>query len=222
MGIKENLSKIKEQIDNIDVKVIAVTKYATQQMISEAYENGVRDFGENYVQDAIKKLAEEDSSNLVHRHFIGRLQKNKAKHVVGSFYLIHSVDSLELAELINSISAKKAINQDILLQVNISGETTKSGFNPGELKKNIGRLVQMKNVKLKGLMTMAPRTDDKDLLKKCFCGLRDLREELNQEHLLNLKELSMGMSNDYRIAIKCGSTMIRLGRAIFSEGGLKN
>lgn len=219
MGIKENLIKIKEQIGNHNVKIIAVTKYANQEQILEAYKLGVSDFGESYAQDARKKLSikEIENSENLNWHFIGRLQKNKAKYVVGDFCFIHSVDSIELADLINTIAIKKGLKQDILLQVNISKEETKSGFSPNELRDSFKNLVSLSNVTIKGLMTMAPKTDDKEIIKSCFSGLFDLREELNKLNLINLKELSMGMTNDYREAIKCGATMIRIGRGIFNN-----
>lgn len=223
MGIKDNLDKIKEQIGSNKVKIIAVTKYAAQPQVFEAYNLGIRDFGESYIQDALEKISGEyhykDLNNPIQWHLIGRLQKNKAKHVVGRFSLIHSVDSIELAELINKIAGEREINQDILLQVNISGEEQKAGFNKIELKNNFEKLFKLTNIKVKGLMTIAPKTEDKKLIKDCFLELSSFKDELNKQHSneMNLKELSMGMSNDYPIAIECGSTMVRIGRALFGE-----
>ncbi|MBI3591652.1 MAG: YggS family pyridoxal phosphate-dependent enzyme [Candidatus Melainabacteria bacterium] len=221
MGIKENLTKIKEQIGSNKVKIIAVTKYANWQQTLEAYNLGIRDFGESYVQDAIEKLSRklqnENSKNLIQWHLIGRLQKNKAKYVVGKFFLIHSVDSVELAEIINKIANSKGLTQNILLQVNISQEAQKAGFNKDELKSSLKTLLNLPNINIQGLMTLAPKTEDKKTIKDCFLGLHSLRDELNKENICNLKELSMGMSNDYLTAIECGSTMVRIGRAIFSN-----
>ena len=221
MGIKENLIKITEQIDNINVKIIAVTKYADQEQIFEAYNLGIRNFGESYLQDAVEKISRksqyEDPKDLINWHFIGRLQKNKIKQVIGKFCLIHSVDSLESAELINKYADGNKFVQDILLQVNISEEKTKAGFNQKELRDLFGRLIQLPNIKIKGLMTIAPKTDDKDLVKKCFSELSNLKEELNKNFMTNLKELSMGMTSDYKTAVECGATMVRIGKGLFKD-----
>ncbi|MBI2995491.1 MAG: YggS family pyridoxal phosphate-dependent enzyme [Candidatus Melainabacteria bacterium] len=221
MSIKENLEKIKEQTSNVNVKIIAVTKYATEEQIISAYESGMHDFGESYVQKALEKLSLKfkDSENLVNWHFIGRLQKNKVKHAAGNFYLIHSVDSLELAEVISKTAGKKRLTQNILLQVNIFQDPSKAGFTEDKLKSTFENLIKLPDVKVLGLMTIAPKTNDMNLIKSNFLKLVNLKEELNQTYKTNLKELSMGMSNDYKIAIECGSTMIRIGRAIFSEFG---
>ena len=222
VGIKENLTKIKEQIGNNNVKIIAVTKYANQKQIYEAYKLGIRDFGESYLQDALEKISqkyqEEKIENLTRWHFIGRLQKNKVKSVVEKFCLIHSVDSIELAELINKIANQKGLVQDILLQVNISQEPTKAGFQIGELKNSFGALLKLANVRVQGLMTIGPKTSERELTRNCFSSLSTLKDEVNKEYMLNLKELSMGMSNDYVIAVGCGATMVRIGKAIFKEG----
>lgn len=221
MSIKENLSKIKEQIGNSRVKIIAVTKYANDDDIYEAYKLGINNFGESYIQDAIEKISRINSipsfKDEIKWHFIGRLQKNKAKHVIGNFCLIHSVDSLELAELINRISGERKIIQDVLLQVNISGEASKAGFQKDELKSVFGKIKELANIKTLGLMTIAPNSDDDNLKRDCFLKLKDLKDELNRNCFADLKELSMGMSNDYKIAIDCGATIIRIGKAIFKD-----
>ena len=220
MGIKENLIQIKEQIGNLNVKIIAVTKYANQEQIFEAYNLGIRDFGESYLQDAIEKISKkfqyEDPKDLINWHFIGRLQKNKIKQIVGKFCLIHSVDSLELAELINKIANDKGLVQDVLLQINISGEKTKAGFNLKELKDLFGRLIKLPDIRIKGLMTIAPKTDNKNLIRECFLNLSNLKEELNKNFMTDIREISMGMSNDYKIAVECGATMLRIGKGLFA------
>lgn len=221
MSIKENLSKIKEQIADDKVKIIAVTKYASDEETYEAYKLGIQDFGESYAQDALerisRKIADENFQNKVNWHFVGRLQKNKAKYVVGSFSLIHSVDSFELANLINRLAFEKNIVQDILLQVNISGEISKAGFKEDDLNQVFDQLKDLTNIKILGLMTMAPNTEDEKLIENSFKKLKVLRDSLNEKYSILLSELSMGMSNDYRIAVKCGATMVRLGRAIFKD-----
>lgn len=219
MSIKENLTKIKEQIGSNKVKIIAVTKYANQEQISEAYRLGIYNFGESYVQNAIEKIShkfhDEDSKELIQWHLIGRLQKNKVKYVVGKFSLIHSVDSVELAEVINKIAGQRNLTQEILLQVNISKEPQKAGLAEDYLKSNFEKLQRLPNIKIKGLMTIAPKTEDKKIIRDCFLNLSDLKNELNKKCASSLEELSMGMSNDYTEAVECGSTMVRIGRAIF-------
>lgn len=216
--IRENLAKIKEQIGNNNVKIIAVTKYANDQQIEEAYHLGIKDFAESYVQNALEKVAKEENFlRSIQWHFIGRLQKNKAKYLVGKFCLIHSVDSMELTETINNISNRKGVTQDILLQVNVSGEATKAGFNLEDLNVAFKSLIKLSNIKILGLMTIAPNTNDKKVLRKCFLKLSAIKEELNKKYMTTLKELSMGMSNDYVTAIECGATMVRIGRALFKN-----
>lgn len=221
MSLKENLEKIKEQIGNYMVKIIAVTKYATQEQIYEAYRLGILDFGESYLQDALVKLSQKyqdkNFKDSVKWHFIGRLQKNKIKKVVGTFFLIHSVDSFELAENISKEAAKKNLIQNILLQVNISSELTKGGFKPVELKNNFEGLKKLKNINIQGFMTIAPKTEDKEIIKNHFSGLSMLKQELNNKYNAPLKELSMGMTDDYKIALGCGATMIRIGRGLFKN-----
>jgi len=223
VGISENLEKIKEQIGNNNVKIIAVTKYASKEQILEVHKLGIHDFGESYVQKALTKISEqEELKDKINWHFIGRLQKNKVKFVVGKFNLIHSVDSVELTKLINNISNGKGVIQDILLQANISQDLSKAGFNPTDLLGDFDKLTKLPNVKIKGLMTIAPNTNDVKIIRDCFSNLKELKEEINKRHKLNLRELSMGMSNDYKIAIECGATIIRLGRAIFTDFKLIN
>ena len=217
VGVTENLKKIKEQIGNNSVKIIAVTKYASEEQIHEAYKSGILDFGESYVQDALLKMPIYENHKSIQWHFIGRLQKNKVKYVVNRFYLIQSVDSIELAELINQTANKRGCIQNILLQANTSQEVSKGGFSPDELKKQFDKLTKLSNTKILGLMTIAPKTDDTSMIKNCFSMLKELKESISLKYMINLKELSMGMSADYKTAIACGSTMIRLGRAIFQN-----
>lgn len=220
MGIKENLQKIKEQIGSNKVKIIAVTKYAGWEQITEAYNLGINNFGESYVQDALKKLSEhklDEFKNIVWWHFIGKLQKNKAKFAVGNFSLIQSVDSVELAKLINKVAIQKGATQNILLQVNISNEEQRVGFKKDILKNNLCELLELKNINIEGLMTIAPNTNDTSSVREHFLELVTLKDYLNKDFNVNLKEVSMGMSNDYKIAIECGSTMIRIGRALFKQ-----
>lgn len=187
-----------------NVKLVAVTKNVPVEDISLVYELGCRDFGENRVQDALPKI--EELPPDIRWHFIGTLQKNKVKKVVGNFALIHSVDSVELAQEIS----KQGIDTAILLQVNTSGEASKKGFTADEFRRDLAMIQKMPYIQVKGLMTMAPLTEDVDQIRMCFRRLRELRDESG------LKELSMGMSHDYKIAIEEGATIVRVGSAIFS------
>lgn len=177
----------------------------------EAFKVGLNNFGENRVLDAIEKInsLEEEITSKSHYHLIGHLQSNKVKKAVGVFDLIHSVDSIKLAVEIDSIAAQKGVKQKILIQVNNAGEQQKSGIAPSQLENLVEEIQGLKNLSLEGLMTIAPLTDDTALIRKLFRQMRELKEEYN------LKELSMGMSNDYKIALEEGATMIRLGRTLF-------
>ena len=207
--IKENIKSILDEISDYDAKLIAVSKTRTIEEILEAYESDIRDFGENHVQELVKKreLLPKD----IRWHMIGHLQTNKVKDLLkDSIYLIHSVDSIKLAKEINK---RSSIKQDILLEVNIGEEESKYGFKPSfdELKKVLDEIKDLNNINVVGLMCVAPNTDKPIDNKKYFDKLRILNEKLG------LKVLSMGMSNDYDVAIKCGSTYIRVGTKIFGK-----
>ena len=216
-NIKENIKQIRQQLAHSQVKIIAVTKYYDVDRLIEAYDVGLRDFGENKVVDAIDKIESlpQNIKNDSTFHLIGHLQSNKVKKAVKYFDIIHSVDSLKLAQKID-VEAK-AINkcQKILLQVNYAKEESKTGFSVEELCETYPIIRSLENVKIEGLMTMAPKSMNESGLYALFDGVKKLKFELNSKYEDNLEELSMGMSQDYIEAIKCGSTMIRLGRKIF-------
>ncbi len=222
--IAENLAILGRKIEEAckkadrntaDVKIIAVSKYFGIDSILEAKKIGLTDFGENRAQELTLKF--EKLGNEVIWHFIGTLQRNKVKYVVNSAELIHSVDSFELVEEINKRAEKIEKVQKILLEVKTSEEETKSGL---ETENEIINLVQkcseMKNIKLNGLMTMAPLTDDVNIIRKSFRDLRNLKVKINNKGY-NLTELSMGMTSDFEIAIEEGATMVRIGSAIFGD-----
>lgn len=215
----DNLARIRDQLGTNTVKLVAVTKTADLDQIEQAASCGVTEFGENKVQEAIKKRAQLPQSVLSNAnwHFIGHLQTNKVKDAVGSFSLIHSVDSLRLAQEISRVASKKEVIQPILLQVKIEPDPNKSGFTSEQLKNEFKTIVELPAVRVDGLMTITPFIDDEATWRKCFDGLRKLRDELVREYGVRLDELSMGMSADWRIAVDCGSTMIRLGRAVFEH-----
>ena len=215
--ILENFQKIQQVIDKSNVKILAVSKYVGSNEIIEAFQAGLRDFAENRVQDAEKKRSElpESIENEIAWHLIGHLQTNKVKKAVGNYDYIHSVDSLKLAESISEIAVSKGIVQKVLIQINVAEEEAKSGFNKNEVKEVFEELSGLNSIELVGLMTMAPFTENEEVIRTTFRGLRELRDYLQKEHKKNLPELSMGMSNDYKIAVEEGSTMIRLGQVLF-------
>lgn len=216
-SLKQNFELIKTQIVPYTPKIVAVTKYFDEKKLIECYKAGFRDFGENRVQDAIEKmdkLPKEilDSSRF---HLIGHLQSNKVKVAVGRFDLIHSVDSLKLAQRISDEARIKGIVQKVLIQVNNAQEETKFGFDPKEIKTCFRELLKLESIEIKGLMNIAPLVEDEDLLRNLFRKIRYLKDELESEFKVELEEISMGMSNDFRIALEEGATIIRLGRILF-------
>jgi len=218
MTVADNLARVRESIGKTPVRLVAVTKTATIQQIEEAYAAGVADFGENRVQDALKKQSElpVEMADKVRWHFIGHLQTNKVNKVIGHFDLIHSIDSFDLASEVSRAANAKSIVQPILLQVKMSEDPNKGGFTPDDLKDRFSDLQRLSGIRIDGLMTIAPLTTDNTTWRFCFKGLQLLRNELESVYGVKLKELSMGMTQDYKEAITCGSTMVRLGRAIFN------
>lgn len=222
--IVENLAQLRAKIEETskrsgrnpaEVKLIAVSKYFGIDTIIEAKNCGITDFGENRAQELTLKY--EKLSDSVTWHFIGSLQKNKVKYAVKAAQLIHSVDSIELAQEINQRAEKLGKVQNILLEVKTSEEESKSGL---ETENEILSLVKscgdLKNINLRGLMTMAPLTEDTNIIRKSFTELRILKDRINNIGY-NLTELSMGMTSDFEIAIEEGATMIRIGSAIFGD-----
>lgn len=207
-----SLQKIREQIEKTKhkVKIIAVSKLQSEEKIRKLFQQGQIDFAENYVQEAEKKLLALADLPLKW-HFIGSLQKNKVKSVVGHFSLIHSVDSLALLEKINQKASEKNLRQDILLQVNIAKESTKGGFSETEVESVLQKISEFKSIRCLGLMTMPPLDVEPTLLREYFQKLRQIRDRFALEHL------SMGTSGDYQIAIEEGATMIRLGTILFGK-----
>ena len=214
-------SKITKRCDKLgrpadSVKLICVTKEADVSQIEDALVCGIRNLGENRVQDLISKYkAIGDAATW---HLIGHLQTNKVKDAVRISTLIHSVDSLRLLREINNQAARIGKVQGLLIQVNTSLEATKFGIKPEEVKGFLNESLLYTNIDIKGLMTIAPEYDDPEKARPWFRVLRELRDEMNSLQILRfqLKELSMGMSNDFEIAIDEGATMVRVGRAIFT------
>ena len=216
--IDDNLKSVRQRIATCceasgrrpdEVKLIAVTKEASVEDIGRVLSLGVKDIGENRVQDAaVKHRAIGDAASW---HMIGHLQTNKAKDAVSIFSLIHSLDSEHLAEAIDKEAMKIGKVQDVLVQVNISGELSKFGIEPDDAAEFIKKVSFYKNIRVRGLMTIAPETKDSEAARKFFRSLRQLRDRIG-----GLQELSMGMTGDFEAAIEEGATMLRIGRAIFS------
>lgn len=195
------------------VEIIAVTKTHGADAVLAAWACGIRAVGENKVQEALGKMAE--VSVPVEWHLIGHLQRNKAKHAA-RFALIHSVDSPRLADALHEVGGREGRRLRVLAQVNISGEGSKGGYSLASLREDAGRLLQLEGIEVAGVMTMAPFDADESLLRATFAGAREAREVLRDAGH-PARELSMGMSNDFEIAIEEGATMVRLGTILFGE-----
>ena len=222
--IAENLKHLRERIaakcaefkrNPQEIKLVAVSKFFGLDAINEANRLGITDFGENRAQELRDKY--ELFGDKVTWHFIGTLQRNKVKYAVKAAAYIHSVDSATLADEINIQAQKLNKVQKILLEVKTSSEESKSGLTTeSELLNLVKHCSTLQNVELVGLMTMAAYTDDTEIIRKSFIELRNLRDKINQNGF-DLKELSMGMTNDFEIAIEEGATMLRIGSAIFGQ-----
>ncbi|MDW7973611.1 MAG: YggS family pyridoxal phosphate-dependent enzyme, partial [Thermodesulfovibrio sp.] len=196
-----------------DIKLIAVTKSQPVDKIKEAIDYGLRIFGENRVQEAKIKIAELKNFNI-QWHMIGHLQTNKVKDAVNLFEVIHSVDSEKLAKFIDKEAEKRGKIQRVLIQVKLSEEDTKYGIKEEEVEKLIEVCLNLKNIKVEGLMTIPPYFENPEDVRPYFKKLRQIRDELNRKGYDFIKELSMGMSNDFEVAIEEGATMVRIGTAL--------
>ncbi|MEK6678371.1 MAG: YggS family pyridoxal phosphate-dependent enzyme [Nitrospirota bacterium] len=221
--IAENIENVQNRIKRAaekvgrnakEIKLVTVTKTVDVNRIKEAVEAGLRIFGENRVQEALPKLKE--IGKIALWHFIGHLQTNKVKDVVGSFELIHVVDSLRLLEEIDKQAKKRDIVQEILIEVKLSEEESKFGMTENGLLPLIERASEFENIKILGLMTIPPFFDDAEKTRPYFKRLCEIRDEAEKRGF-RLPELSMGMSHDFEIAIEEGATMVRIGTAIFGE-----
>lgn len=216
--VKENLSRIQEEIVPYKPNIIAVTKYFGLDAIVAAYQAGLRDFGESRAIEAIDKIHQlpEDLRKNSRFHFIGHLQSNKVKKVVENFDCIHSIDSLKLAENVSIAAIEAGKVQDVLLQLNNANEIQKFGFSKEELEKSFPLIQSLKGLNVLGLMNMAPLGADSKLLAELFTEVVETRDFLQKQYNCELPEISMGMSQDYAIAARCGATMLRIGRKLFS------
>ena len=222
--LRDDLQKVEKNIEaackragreRSEVTLIAVGKTKPAEMLQEVYNTGIRDFGENKVQEMIDKYAvlPED----IHWHMIGHLQRNKVKYLMGKAVLIHSVDSLRLAEEISAQSVKHEVMTDILIEVNIAGEESKFGTSKEEALALVEAAAKLPNIHICGLMTIAPYVDDPEDNRKYFRGIRELSVDIKEKNIDNVDMciLSMGMSGDYEVAIEEGATMVRVGSGIF-------
>ena len=214
--IRDNINRIKSELPD-HVTLVAVSKYQSLEDTKAVLDAGVYDLGESRVQDFLKKY--ELLGDRPRWHFIGHLQKNKVKYIIGKTFLIHSVDSLELIDVIERESKKQGMVTDVLLQLNLAREDSKSGILVENLNSILEALPGYQFVRVKGLMAMGPLTQNNDKIREIFVELKKIYDRIKEESVdgkVQMNYLSMGMTDDYTIAIEEGSNMIRVGRKIFS------
>jgi len=199
--------------------VIEALEPAAAKKVREAVEAGQALFGESRVQEARVKIPELPSN--LRWHFVGHLQKNKIRHALPLFELIHSVDALAQAQEINRIAEEEGLHPRVLLEVNVAGEGSKFGFEPATLRAEMESLLALPRLSILGLMTIPPIADEAEASRKYFVQLRELRDQLQTEFHVDLAQLSMGMTQDFLIAIEEGATLVRVGTAIFGERSRK-
>lgn len=219
--LSARLEKIRKELNEASggkypvPRLIAVTKTRPAEDILLLEKLGISEIGENRVQELREKLPELEGHFRI--HLIGRLQRNKVRYIAGSVDMIQSVDSVPLAEEISRRALEAERRIPILIEVNPAGEEQKGGVRPDEVRPLISVIRRLDGIRIRGLMAVMPLTEDTDLLRRLFTGMRELYEQLREEALpgTEIKELSMGMSGDYRLAAECGATMVRVGSAIF-------
>ena len=223
-SVAENLERVREEIANAakksgrsieDVDLVAISKTHEAAKVREAIEAGQSLFGESRVQEARVKIPELPSS--ARWHFVGHLQKNKIRHALPLFELIHSVDSLGLAQDINRIAEEEGMHPRVLIEVNVAGEGSKFGFQPDKLRAEMESLLALSRLSILGLMCIPPIAEEAEASRKYFVALRELRDRMQTEFHVDLAQLSMGMTQDYAIAVEEGATLVRVGTAIFGE-----
>lgn len=224
--VEKNISEVKKRISEAakaagrnenEVTLIAVSKTKPVEMIKEAYDTGIRDFGENRVQEIMEKYPLLPSD--IRWHLIGHLQTNKVKYIIDKVCMIHSVDSLKLAEEISRQAVKHNVTVDILIEVNVAGEDTKFGVKPEDTIDLCRSISTLPGIRIRGLMTVAPFTSDPEENRPVFCALRQLFVDIDGKNIDNvcMDCLSMGMSGDYTVAIEEGATFVRVGTSIFGQ-----
>ena len=227
MDLESNIKRVKDRIEKAAAKVgrdpselelVAVSKRVKPERIAEALELGFNTFGENYAQEFRDKqrILKDETDKKINWHFIGQLQKNKVKYIVGKVDLIHSLDSISTAQEINKRAQSLEITVPVLVEVDTGGEESKGGVSPSRLEEFITELAALSSIDVRGLMTMPPYFDNIELARPYFRQLREIRDTLITT-FPGLKELSMGMSGDFEVAIEEGATIVRVGTAIFGE-----
>jgi pyridoxal phosphate enzyme (YggS family) len=228
-SIAENLERVREQIAHAaaksgrsidDVELVAISKTHDAEKVRKAIEAGQTLFGESRIQEARVKIPELPSN--IRWHFVGHLQKNKIRHALALFELIHGVDSLALAQDVNRIAEEDGLHPRVLLEVNVAGEGSKFGFQPDKLRAEIESLLALPRLSILGLMTIPPIAEEAEASRKYFVQLRELRDSLQTEFHVDLAQLSMGMTQDYAVAVDEGATLVRVGTAIFWERSKPN
>lgn len=220
----DRLTGIREQIraacarsgrNPAEVCLLAVSKRFPASSLEPVFEAGQRDFGESRQQEGSDKVAK--LSSEIRWHFIGKLQRNKVRKVLQDFVVIHSIDSLKLASHVNRIAAELGVRPKVYLEVDQAGEESKGGFPEEDLRRSFGEIFGMEHLSIEGLMTIPPQAAHPEQARPWFTKLRSLRDELALEHDCSIPGLSMGMSHDFEVAIEEGSTVVRVGSAIFGE-----
>lgn len=232
VNVAENLKIVEKNIeeackragrDRSEVTLIAVSKTKPVSLVMEAYNEGIRDFGENKVQELIKKM--EEMPEDINWHMIGHLQRNKVKYIAGDVTLIHSVDSFELAEEISKQCVKKGKEQDILIEINIGDEESKFGVPYDRVTELVDKIIGLPNIHIKGLMCIAPNVENSEENRKLFKKMIKKAVDINSITLHNItcdmNVMSFGMTNDYEVAVEEGATMVRVGTGIFGERDYK-
>ena len=223
-SIAENLERVRDQIIQAaakagrtveEIELVAITKTHPSGKVREAIEAGQTLFGESRVQEARAKIPELPSN--IHWHFVGHLQKNKVRHALPLFEMIHSVDSLGLAEDIDRIAQEEGLHPRVLLEVNVAGEGSKFGFAHDKLREKMEALLSLARILIEGLMCIPPVASEPAASRKHFVQLRGLRDSLENEFSVKLPQLSMGMTQDFAIGVEEGATLVRVGTAIFGE-----
>jgi pyridoxal phosphate enzyme (YggS family) len=222
--IADNLERVREQIahaaakanrDAGAVELVAISKTHDAEKVRAAHEAGQFLFGESRIQEARAKIPLLPSA--LRWHLVGHLQKNKIRHALPLFELIHSVDSLELARDIDRIAQEEGFHPRVLLEVNVAGEGSKFGFKPETVRAEMEALLGLNRLSIEGLMTIPPLGPEAEASRKYFVDLRELRDALEKEFAMKLPQLSMGMTNDFVVAVEEGATLVRVGTAIFGE-----
>jgi hypothetical protein len=217
-SISERINTVRAQLPP-SVRLIAVTKQVPTDVIRAAYTAGIRDFGENRIQEAIAKQAELQDLSDITWHFIGHLQSNKAKKALENFQWIHSVDNLKLAQRLNELAQQIGVSPYVCLQVKILPDPNKSGWSVPQLLADLPTLNQCKNLQIQGLMTIPPLGLNDQEIMAVFNRTRELAQEIQEQNWphIQILHLSMGMSGDYQLAVQAGATMVRLGTILFGE-----